>query len=99
MIKVYRQNKKNISLISKLIKEGNNIVLPTETVYGIAALIKSRKAPRNIYKIKKRPLSMPLQIIVNSQKEANKIVYFPQDKEIKKIIKEIKSKTKKKCFV
>jgi L-threonylcarbamoyladenylate synthase len=50
----------------KLLGQGENVVIPTETVYGLAASIKHPEAIRKIFEIKKRPLSNPLIVHVAS---------------------------------
>ena len=44
----------------KLLKEGEVVAVPTETVYGLAGRIDSEKAIKKIFQIKKRPFSDPL---------------------------------------
>lgn len=50
------------------------IVLPTETVYGLAAPINSPKLVEKIFKLKERPLFDPLIVHVSSEAEAKKLV-------------------------
>ena len=42
------------------------VVIPTETVYGLAARIDNEKALKNIYKIKGRPSDNPLIVHISS---------------------------------
>ena len=51
---------KNIRKASKLLIEGNVVIFPTETVYGIGADATNEKAIKKIYKIKNRPKNNPL---------------------------------------
>lgn len=60
----------------KILKSGGVIAFPTETVYGIGALLSRPKAIRKIYKIKKRPKSKPLQVLVASMKQALELGKF-----------------------
>lgn len=48
---------------------GGNVAIPTETVYGLAASLKSPEAISNIFKIKSRPLGNPLIVHVSSVKD------------------------------
>jgi L-threonylcarbamoyladenylate synthase len=59
-----------------ILKSGGVIAFPTETVYGIGALLSRPKAIRRIFKIKKRPKSKPLQILVSSMKQALELGKF-----------------------
>lgn len=60
----------------KILKIGGVIAFPTETVYGIGALLSKPKAISRIYQIKKRPRSKPLQVIVASLRQAKKLGKF-----------------------
>lgn len=50
----------DLSLYIRLLKNDDVVVIPTETVYGLAASITSDKALRKIFDIKQRPLTNPL---------------------------------------
>ncbi len=55
-----------------LLKQGEVVGLPTETVYGLAAVINNEQAIRQIFTIKERPLFDPLIIhIANKQDTLN----------------------------
>jgi|SRR3989338_530224 len=60
----------------KILKSGGVIAFPTETVFGIGALLSKPKAIRQIYKIKKRPRGKPLQVLVASLKQAKELGKF-----------------------
>lgn len=51
---------------AELIKEGEVIGVPTDTVYGLAADALNPKAVLRLYELKKRPLSKPLQAVFPS---------------------------------
>ena len=57
---IYSANKKNLIKAAKLIKSGQVIAIPTETVYGLAGNAYRTDAVNKIYKLKKRPKSNPL---------------------------------------
>lgn len=44
----------------KLLQEGKNVCIPTETVYGLAAIANNDKAVKNLFTIKNRPLNKAL---------------------------------------
>ena len=54
----------------QLLKAGETVALPTETVYGLAARIDCEKALKKIFQIKKRPFSDPLIVHCSSKKQA-----------------------------
>ena len=74
--KIKKYSKNSIQLASRSLLNGSTIILPTDTVYGIAALAGNKKAVEKIFKIKKRPKSLPLIIFVKSIKDAFKIAEF-----------------------
>ena len=74
--KIIKYSKNSIQLASRSLQNGSTIILPTDTVYGIAALAGNKKAVEKIFKIKKRPKSLPLIIFVRSIKDAAKIAEF-----------------------
>lgn len=59
--------------IDSALLQGKLIVLPTETVYGLAAPIDSPKLIEKIFKLKERPLFDPLIVHVSDINEAKKL--------------------------
>jgi L-threonylcarbamoyladenylate synthase len=59
-----------------VLKSGGVIAFPTETVYGIGALLRQPKAIARLYKIKRRPRNKPLQVLVSSLKQARELGVF-----------------------
>ncbi len=53
-----------VSKAVSVLKNGGVVALPTETVYGLAGDLFSKKAVRKIYKIKSRNFSKPLSVFV-----------------------------------
>jgi L-threonylcarbamoyladenylate synthase len=60
----------------EILKSGGVIAFPTETVFGIGAMISNKKAVKRIYELKKRPLSKPLQVLVADLKQAQSLGHF-----------------------
>lgn len=58
---------------AKIIKNGGIVVFPTETVYGIGANGLNAEAVKKIYDLKKRPLSKPINLLVNSIEMIEKV--------------------------
>ena len=52
-----------------IISGGGLVVIPTETVYGIAANMRDKKAIERLYEIKKRPKDKPFSLHVSSIEE------------------------------
>ena len=74
--KIKKYNKDNIQLASRSLANGELIVVPTDTVYGIITDSRNSRAVNNIFEVKKRPKSMPLILFIKSLKLALKIAYF-----------------------
>ena len=49
-----------INKAKKILKKGELIIFPTETVYGLGADATNQNAIKKIYEIKKRPLNNPI---------------------------------------
>ena len=74
--KIKKSSNYTIQLVSRSLQNGEVIVMPTDTVYGLAALAEDESAVKKIFKIKKRPKTMPLIIFVRSLEQAKKIAEF-----------------------
>lgn len=57
-----------------LLKRGELVAIPTETVYGLAASIWNEEALENIFKVKGRPSDNPLIVHVSSLEQVNDLV-------------------------
>lgn len=72
-----RSNLKNLIPVEQaitLLNQGEVVAVPTETVYGLAALITNEEALKNIFKIKQRPLFDPLIVHVENIEMARPLV-------------------------
>ena len=71
----WKQNINTIELenVSNLIKNGDIIVFPTETVYGIGANALDTEAVRKIFLAKGRPSDNPLIVHVADKKDIEQI--------------------------
>ena len=54
---------------AKLLKEGNTVIFPTETVYGLGANALDENAVKKIYEAKGRPSDNPLIVHISSEEE------------------------------
>jgi L-threonylcarbamoyladenylate synthase len=71
-----------IEKASRLIKNGELVVFPTETVYGLGANAYDKKAVKKIYQIKNRPTDNPLIVHVSTIDMAKTLAEFNADAEI-----------------
>lgn len=63
-----------------LLKEGKPIAFPTETVYGLGALVFSEEGVKRIFELKGRPQDNPLIVHVSSFEQLDRIVEsFPEE--------------------
>ena len=56
------------------LKDGKPVAIPTETVYGLAALINKEKAIKAVFTMKNRPLNHPLIVHVAEHWDLNELV-------------------------
>ena len=66
----------SLSDIEKVIESGGVCILPTETVYGIAARADNHEAVDHIYTIKGRDFDKPLAVCVRDVTAAKKLAEF-----------------------
>ena len=64
----------DIQKAAALLRKGEVVAIPTETVYGLAGIISSEKAIRRIYEVKNRPLSDPLIVHVASAEQMRPLI-------------------------
>jgi len=82
---VTKVNKDSIKKAVRILRKGGLVVYPTETCYGLGADATNVKVIKRVYKVKKRPYSKPIHIIVSSLKMMGK--YGEITKEIKFLVK------------
>jgi len=59
---------------AQALTSGELVVMPTDTVYGLAASLKHPEAIRRIFRAKSRPADMPLPVLVASLEDAERLV-------------------------
>ena len=67
---------KKIKAAAEILIKGGVVAFPTETVFGLGALLNQTKAIKKIFAIKKRPKNKPLQILVPNLVAAKKLGRF-----------------------
>lgn len=68
----------DIQLAASLLKKGEVVACPTETVYGLACAIDQKEAIEKIYALKKRPSDNPLIVHVSSLEMLDKVAYMDE---------------------
>jgi L-threonylcarbamoyladenylate synthase len=66
----------------KALSNGDLVVYPTDTLYGIGADIFNENAIKKVFKVKKRPFNEPLSVAVSDINEMNKIAYVDKKTQI-----------------
>ena len=72
-------HKDDIKTAVRLIKEGELVAMPTETVYGLAADACNEEACQKIYALKKRPSNNPLIVHVHDLESAKSLAHFNEN--------------------
>jgi L-threonylcarbamoyladenylate synthase len=78
--------KSDISKAISALKNGDIIIYPTDTLYGLGADIYNNDAVRKVFKIKKRPINNPLSVAVSDFSELEKIAFA--DVRTKQLVKQ-----------
>ena len=78
-MKVFRDNPRDIVAVAQILLGGGVAVVPTETVYGLAANALSESACRRIFEIKGRPFIDPLIVHIFSLDQARAYSEFGED--------------------
>ena len=82
ILKIKKQNlDKIVKEVVKSIKDGQVIVCPTDTVYGLICDATNKKAVNKLFKIKKRLAKKPIPIFVKDIKMAKKIAAINKTQE------------------
>lgn len=76
---VTNENELNLSRPIQLLREGNAIIFPTETVYGLGADIYNDEAVHKIYEIKSRNYSNPLAAHIGKLDDIYSLTKFVPD--------------------
>ena len=74
--KLLTNSKQDIAKAGKLLKDGELVAIPTETVYGLAADALNGEAVANIFKAKGRPMDNPLIVHIADLAQVDDLVAF-----------------------
>ncbi len=76
-----------IEAAARIIKRGGSIVFPTDTVYGLGVNALKPHSVERLFKIKKRPESKPVPIMIKDIEMAKQLAYV--DKKTEKALNEV----------
>jgi L-threonylcarbamoyladenylate synthase len=71
--RLYRGTPRNLASLARLLRAGEMVGVPTETVYGLAADAFNARACRRIFRAKGRPLSDPLIVHLASARDLESV--------------------------
>jgi L-threonylcarbamoyladenylate synthase len=78
-VKVLPPTLENINLAAQAIRDGKLVIMPTETVYGLAADAMNEKAVRSIFAVKARPSDNPLIVHISDLEQVAMVAReFPE---------------------
>ena len=75
------------TLLSQEIKKGSLIIYPTDTVYGLGAVITNEQSINNVYLAKSRSFSSPLIALLSSADKVEEVAYVSDKNLLKKLAK------------
>ena len=78
-----RPDEDNLKYAAAVLKRGGLVAFPTETVYGLGALISKREAVKRIFEVKGRPLDNPLIVHVNGVQMFLELVEGPPEEVVR----------------
>lgn len=58
---------------AEVLRSGGLVIVPTETVYGIAADIDNKEAVERLYEIKGRPRTKPFSVLIHSEEQMEEL--------------------------
>lgn len=83
MSKICNINEESLQMAAQIINEGGVIVVPTDTVYGVACDPFNESAVAKIYELKRRPRTKALQILMSGVEDLEKLgLYLPSPLDI-----------------
>ncbi|MCX7778689.1 MAG: L-threonylcarbamoyladenylate synthase [Patescibacteria group bacterium] len=68
----------NVKKAARLLKRGEVVAFPTETVYGLGANVYDRRAVATIFEVKKRPLFDPLIVHIANLRQLEEVAKINQ---------------------
>ncbi len=80
-------NQEIIVKTASLIKRGGSVVFPTDTVYGLGVDALRETSIERLFKIKKRPETKPVPVMINNIEMAKKLAFI--DRKTERALEEI----------
>lgn len=77
MVEILKADEAGYAKAAELLRAGQLVALPTDTVYGLAGLASNQAASVEIYKVKTRPKHKALSVVVFKASHAKRLVEIP----------------------
>jgi L-threonylcarbamoyladenylate synthase len=77
---VLGESKESLQSAEKILKSGGVIAFPTDTVYGVGALVSNREAISRIYAVKGRGKEKALPVMISNPSELDQVARQPDIK-------------------
>jgi L-threonylcarbamoyladenylate synthase len=77
-------SKQDLNKAFSALSNGELIVYPTDTIYGLGADVFNKKAVKKLFEVKKRPFNLPVSVAVSCVKDIEKIAFT--DEKTRKIV-------------
>ena len=82
LIKLSPQNLNEVlNQVASILRNGGLAVVPTETVYGLAAYAYNDYAVDKVYEVKRRPRTSPIIVLTDSLESAHELAVIPREYE------------------
>jgi len=78
---IYLPTKINLRKARKALQQGEVIIYPTDTLYGLGADIFNKEAVKKVFRIKGREFKSPLSVMVSSLKEIKDLAWVNKEQE------------------
>ena len=79
---------KDIQKAINILKQGGIVIFPTDTAYGIGCRIDNTDSVKRLFKIRRRPRSMAVPVLVDSVSMAKTLLLSPFPNNVRRIMKD-----------
>lgn len=76
-----RESQRAIEEAVGVIRRGGSVIFPTDTVYGLGADATNEEAIKKIFRIKKRPETRPVSLMISDLETAKQLSFFDKKTE------------------
>ncbi len=77
--------KDKIEEIGVEVKKGKIVAFPTDTVYGLGAIVSNDESIKRVYEVKDRPFESPLIALIGDKDFLKELTYIPNEEIVEKL--------------